>query len=319
MKKETFLPFIFVCLTAVLACNSEVKKTENEEPIVEEITVEKTDLSLLEIPEYKKPHEFGGWYCPDNFGFKPVDIQKLEEIKVISDRLPTEEETRNSTSLIYIDSEKFPDAKPLDIKLPQVARMYIHHKAMWELIIIIQAIVVENDTIVGFRFPSGGNGSARLNEVSLLTDSEVKGMGDSPFVYLKSDLKSSKEKVWDAFTKTEYAKELGIKFKKESFFQSKWKSGEMAYLDYDTEEGKATGKIAEFWGNIYLQIDYLKSGEQYTEKMLIGENKENGTADIHFVSGPHSQNFKKELKESKAWFNRITELSNANQSVDFLK
>lgn len=29
----------------------------------------------------EEPHQYGGWYCPDNFGFVPVDIQKLDKVQ----------------------------------------------------------------------------------------------------------------------------------------------------------------------------------------------------------------------------------------------
>ena len=46
--------------------------------------------------------------------------------------------------------------------MPKLARFYNIHSGKRELVIIIQALNISNDSIVGFRYLNGGNGSARL-------------------------------------------------------------------------------------------------------------------------------------------------------------
>ena len=68
-----------------------------------------------------EPHKYGGWYCPDNLnGFPAVDIHNWEDVPVINGRMPTQDETQTEASLIFIDIEKYPNAKPLDLKMPQL-------------------------------------------------------------------------------------------------------------------------------------------------------------------------------------------------------
>ena len=137
-----------------------------------------------------EPHRYGGWYCPDNFGFVPVDIQKLDEVPAIMGRLPTEQELRDNKSLINVDTEKYPDARALEMELPRVARIYSGRKGMSELVIVIQAIVVSEDSIVGYRFPNGGNGSAWLSDVTFLSDEEVAGLGGTAVFLFHSRFES---------------------------------------------------------------------------------------------------------------------------------
>ena len=150
------------------------------------------------VSKKDEPHRYGGWYCPDNFGFVPVDIQKLDEVPAIADRLPTEQELHDNMSLINVDTAKYPDARALEMDLPRVARIYSERKGMSELIIVIQAIVVQEDTVVGYRFANGGNGSAWLSDVTFLSEDEVAGMGAQPFFYSKSVLKAKTEDIWRA-------------------------------------------------------------------------------------------------------------------------
>lgn len=102
----------------------------------------------------KEPHRYGGWYCPDNFGFTPVDIQKLDEVPAIANRLPTQQELRDHKSLISVDTAKYPDARALEMDLPRVARISSANSRMNELIIVIQAIIVDH-LRVGNMWDSG--------------------------------------------------------------------------------------------------------------------------------------------------------------------
>lgn len=237
-------------------------------------------------------HPLGGWFCPDNFGgFPPVNIKNLANIPVVSDRLPTQEETRNGTSLMYIDKEKYPNAIAVDMNLPRLATTYSNHSDMTELIIIIQAVKLGQDTIVGFRYPTGGNGSAWIDEVRLLSDKETDKLEATPYVYLNREIKGTKEDVWKAFTKTLYAEKLGDKFKKGKFFQTAWTPDSKAHLNYNSGLTRAAGIALNMWGSIYMQIDYDNNGFHFAEKMLITEDTENNTAELHIVSGPYPEDY----------------------------
>jgi len=109
--------------------------------------------------------------------------------------LPTKEETRNGTSLMYFDTTKTPSARPLDMTVPRLARYYSEYTKKNELVIVIQAVEVEKDTVVGFRYLNGGNGSAWFGEVNFVSDNEIDNLGATPFVSFNSELDAPKEKV----------------------------------------------------------------------------------------------------------------------------
>jgi hypothetical protein len=291
-------------LLIFVSCSSQKTSKEHSEPPTEELeaVVSKKD----------EPHRYGGWYCPDNFGFVPVDIQKLNEVPAITDRLPTEQELHDNMSLIKVDTAKYPDARALEMDLPRVASIYSERKGMSELIIVIQAIVVQEDTVVGYRFANGGNGSAWLSDVSFLSADEVAGKGAQPFFYSKSVLKAKTEDIWRAISKTDYFKQLGEKFDKKEFFSSEWNSESKAHLNLDSDGEKAVGYVGMVYGNYYLHIDYDRNGFHYSEKLLLMENHEDNTTKLFFASGPYPEDFEKQKSNWANWVEAVNKASEAD-------
>lgn len=257
----------------------------------------------------KKPHQYGGWYCPDNFGFVPVDIQNLDEVPAISNRLPTHQELQAHMSLIEIDTIKFPDARALKMDLPRLARINLDWKGMSELIIVIQAIIVSEDTVVGYRFPNGGNGSAWLSDVTFLSKEEVGKLNSQPFFYSRTKLHATKEELWKAISKSDYAKELGVKFDRTDFFSSEWNPNAQTHLNYDTEEERAKGHIGMVYGNLYLHIDYIRDGFHYSEKLLMIENQEDNTTELFIANGPYPDDFDNQKLHWSNWLASLVESS----------
>jgi hypothetical protein len=278
--------------------------TEHQETITEEAepVASKKD----------EPHRYGGWYCPDNFGFAPVDIQKLDEVPAIADRLPTQQELQDHKALIIVDTQKYPDARALKMDLPRVARIYSEGTGMSELVIIIQAIVVSGDTVVGYRFPNGGNGSAWMSDVTFLSEDEVSGFGAQPFFYTKEVVKASKEEIWKAIANSDYFKQLGEKFDKQKFFASEWTSDSRAHLELDSDGEKAAGFVGTVYGNLYLHIDYDRDGFHYSEKLLMIENEEDNTTELFFASGPYPTDFKQQKSNWNRWFETVKRTSEAD-------
>lgn len=252
-----------------------------------------------------EPHQYGGWYCPDNFGFVPVDIQKLKEVPVVADRLPTKEELKESKSLIDVDLMKYPDAKVLKMELPRVARLKADLLGMHELIIVIQAIVVQNDTILGYRFVNGGNGSSRIGEVSFLSNEEVSALGSQPFYYNKTVYKASVKDIWNTMRKTDLFKQLAKKFNKQDFFAKEWDAQSHTNLSTDTKDEKAEGSIGMVFGNYYMQINYNRNGFHYSEKLLMIENQDDKTTQVFFASGPFPKDYDKKKEELDKWLEAV--------------
>ena len=296
LKERILFPVLIIGCAFITACG---QNQEAEKQVETEATA--TDKN--------EPHRYGGWYCPDNFGFVPVDIKNLDEVPAIAHRLPTKEELHTNMSLIDVDTAKYPDARALDMDLPRVASVYSEHKGMSELVIIIQAIVVQEDTVVGYRFVNGGNGSGWLRDVNFLTEDEVKGMGSQPFFYSKSVLKANSADIWKALSNTDYFKQLGKKFGKEEFFSSDWNPEGEAGLKLDTDSEKANGYVGMVYGNYYLQIDYNRKGFHYSEKLLLMENHEENTTEFFFASGPYPTDFEAQNKALDKWVADVTRMS----------
>ena len=293
MNNRLSIPSLFSILLIFVSCSGQQINKGQENP-----ASQKTE-----------PHRYGGWYCPDNFGFVPVDIQKLDEVPAIADRLPTEQELQDNMSLIKVDTEKYPDARALEMNLPRVASVYSEHKRMSELVIVIQAIVVQDDTVVGYRFVNGGNGSGWLRDVTFLSEGEVAGMGAQPFFYSTTTLKASSEDIWNAITKTDYFKQLGEKFGEQAFFSSEWNPDARVRLNLDIDGEKAKGSVGMVFGNYYLHIDYHRDGLHYSEKMLIMENQEDSTTELFFASGPFPEGFEQQQSNWNSWFETVKKAS----------
>ena len=298
MTYRLSIPTIILMLLIFASCNSQEKTQEEAETTTEEATSKKDE-----------PHRYGGWYCPDNFGFVPVDVQKLDDVPAIADRLPTEEELNSNMSLINVDTEKYPDARALEMDLPRVASVHSERTGMSELIIVIQAIVVQEDTVVGYRFMNGGNGSGWLSDVTFLSEGEVADMGAQPFFYSKSVLNSDTKGIWEALCKTAYFNQLGEKFGEKFFFSTPWNPEAQAHLELDTEGETAVGYVGMVYGNYYLHIDYNRDGFHYSEKMLIMENKEENTTEFFFASGPYPEGFETQKSSLEKWLDGVKKTS----------
>ncbi|MBK8555450.1 MAG: hypothetical protein IPL65_06605 [Lewinellaceae bacterium] len=215
-------------------------------------------------------------------------------------------------SLIDVDTVKYPDARALKMNLPRVARINSDHKGMEELIIVIQAIVVQDDTVVGYRFANGGNGSAWMSDVRFLSEKEVADMGPQPFFYSKSVLNASTKDIWRAASKTDYFKQLGQKFGKQAFFSAEWNPESEARLNLDTDGEKATVYVGVVYGNYYLQIDYNRNGLHYSEKLLMMENPEDNTTEFFFASGPYPKDFEKRKSDLDSWVKAVKKAAEAD-------
>jgi hypothetical protein len=258
----------------------------------------------------QEPHRYGGYYCPDNLGgFPAVDIINWKSVPVVNGRMPTKEETQNGTSLIFVDEEKYPDAKPLDIKMPKLARYYNSSAGKKEIIIVIQALNISNDSIVGFRYLNGGNGSARLDEVNLLSEKDIENITPSRFVTLNFDINATKNKIWEVLTKTEYSKTLQAIFDKENKLKTDWNIGSKVNFKYPNAGNITSNFAGNLYGNQYIQIDYELGNDQYVEKFLVLENQKTKSSELIIVCGPYGDDFKNQKNILKNWAQKVKELS----------
>lgn len=298
MKSLNLSPLaVAVLFAATASCqsNSETTETVTEEP-----------MAVATVEEFKKePHPYGGWYCPDNLtGFPPVNAQDVASISVIADRLPTKEETYDGRSLIYFDPEIYPNAKAVDIGLPRIANYEVAHTGQAEKVVIIQAVESEGDTVVGFRYLNGGNGSAWLSEVDLLEESEVSDLGNTPFVFIETEIDASQKELWKAIAGSEYAQGLGLLVGSGALFQQEWEDVRQHTMEHVTDDLMVSSFIGNHFGGIYFQTDYNETGDQYVEKILVLAN-EDGTSKVQIASGPYPNDLEAQQEKWNAFLKGI--------------
>jgi hypothetical protein len=301
MQNKSLNTLYVLCLITCMSCtqnNTAVKNNQVAEP------VEKANIKKQE------PHRYGGYYCPDNLnGFPAVDIINWKSVPVVNGRMATKEETQNGTSIIFVDDKKYPDAKHLDIKMPKLARYYNRSSGKKEIIIVIQALNISNDSIVGFRYLNGGNGSSRLDEIKFLSDKDIASISPSRFVTLHFDINASKNKIWEVLTKTEYSKTLQAIFDKENKLKADWNIGSKVNFKYPNAGNIISEFAGNLYGNQYIQIDYGLINDQYVEKFFVGENQETKSSELIIVCGPFGKDFKNQKTILKKWAQKVKELS----------
>ncbi len=310
MSKVYLLSFLGLLFFLLAGCNA--KEAVNASEI--KTTLEgKTSTHQNREP----PHNYGGWYCPDNIlGFPAVDLKELSQVPVITDRLPTEEETKEGKSLMYIDLARHPTAKPLDMPLPRLARYYSEYTKKNELVVVIQAVAIDQDSIVGFRFLNGGNGSSWLKEVTFVSEEEQEKLQPTPFVADEIIISAYPKAIWEVLTDSTYAKILGAIFDKNAYLESEWKKDAAVHFKYGPDKIVSTGIITAIWKNSYIQIDYDFDGYHYVEKFLLSGNKKGKYTKLHLSAGPYGEDYLAQKIVWHNWLNKVKELSERKMNLE---
>jgi len=298
MKNISLKVLVVLGMTVFVSClQSNTPIQNNPEKVVEEVT-----------PQEQEPHRYGGWYCPDNLrGFPAVDIQNWLNVPVVNGRMATKEETQNGTSLIFVDMEKYPHAQPLDMQMPRLARYFNRHTQKEEVIIVIQALNISNDSIVGFRYLNGGNGSARLNEVRFLSDQEIEKIIPARFISFDLEIKAEPKRIWEVLTQPKYY----------SFLKPVFDPGNVVKVDKGStvnfiypNAGTITSEYGDLlFGNYYIQIDSELGDAQYVQKFMLTVDKESKNTKLQVVCGPYSADYESQKDILYNWAEKVKELS----------
>ena len=124
--------------------------------------------------------------CPDSRFFPPIDIKNWDKIPVVNGRLPSYKETLNGTSIHTYNGNKNPAVKAYPITLPKLA-YYINAPASLRmdstrgnviskplLVVVIQMVQTRTDTLVGYRYLTGGVGGSYYRNFHFLIDEEIQ-------------------------------------------------------------------------------------------------------------------------------------------------
>jgi len=308
--KRKYCVLIALGLLSFFSCDNLEHNTDKGNNIATETKQLSAESEPQKENERREPHKYGGWYCPDNlYGFPVVDFSNWADVPVVNGRMATQEDTWNGSSLMFIDMAKYPDAKPMDITTPKLARYYNEYSQNDELIIVIQAVTVENDSVVGFRYINGGNGSARFNEVEFLTDSEVENLKSSRFISQTIAIDAKAKDIYKVITDSIYAKRLGEGFYEKAIYESDWSRDSKVVVKDATGVVLRTGRLTAAWPSLYIQIDYNFDGGNYVEKLFLSSDEKGENTELILVAGPFNDNFNEQKESWNSWCHTLKVLS----------
>lgn len=295
MKNKTITAFIILCLISFSSCS---QNKEKEEAAPEQ----KSE------PKKAAQHRYGGWYCPDNLnGFPAVDIAQWKNVAVVNGRMPTKEETQNGTSLIHVDTKQYPHAKPLDITMPKLAHYYNKSSRRKEIIVVIQAVNINNDSIVGFRYLNGGNGSAHLSEITFISEKEIEMNPRARFVSLDVKINATQDKIWETLTKAENAEVLEETIDAKNELKKEWRKQSNINFHYAHAGNLSAGYADKLFGCFYIQNDYKELN--YTEKFLLLENDQTKNTILKISCGPYVDDYEEQKRILTNWAQKVKFLS----------
>ena len=117
---------------------------------------------------------FTDFDCPDAKDFLPIDIKHWDKTPVVNGRLPTYEETHNGMSIHHYGGEANNLVKVYNMNLPRLASFYNKRTKQQEVVVVIQIVYTPKDTVVGFRYLTGGCGGSLFRDFHFLTVPEIQ-------------------------------------------------------------------------------------------------------------------------------------------------
>ncbi len=175
MKASKLFSFLIVVLCFTQACIDK-QAVETGEPV-----------AVINSGKTTKPLDYnntkGYWEngeiitefnCPDSRFFPPIDIKLWDQTHAVNGRLPTYEETKNGVAICHYGEKDNPNVKPYNMILPKLA---LHHSPFTgkdQLVVVIQIVQTAKDTIVGYRYLTGGCGGSLFRDFYFLSAGEFK-------------------------------------------------------------------------------------------------------------------------------------------------
>ena len=176
-----------------------------------------------------------------------------------------------------------------------------------DLVIIFQAFQVNNDSIVGFRFLNGGNGSAHLRDVSFLNTEQIAQIPKGKFVTLTVNIAAPQDIIFDILTQPNFAPDFQPVLDPQNKLPENWRNNtNVNYATY--EHNLPSNRYADqLFGNFYIQNDYFQSN--YSEKFLLLENELTHTTDLQIVVGPFTSQFESQKNRLMQWAQTVKRIS----------
>lgn len=118
---------------------------------------------------------FTSFDCPDALDFAPINIKNWDKTPVVNGRLPTYEETHNGMSIHHYGGEAN-GIKVYPMTLPRLASIYSKRTKQYETVVVIQIVQTAKDTVVGYRYLTGGCGGSLFKDFHFLTVPEIQSI-----------------------------------------------------------------------------------------------------------------------------------------------
>ena len=172
--------FLYLCLTGNLILMASCTGEQSALPAQPLNAVEKS-TEPANIAEYNNTGGFSengqliaDFDCPDSRFFPPIDLKYWDKTPAVNNRLPSYAETKNGSAIHHYGERTNSTIKPYGMTLPKLAYRRHPLSGKKELVVVIQIVQSPEDTIVGFRYLTGGCGGSAIHQYQFLTDQEVE-------------------------------------------------------------------------------------------------------------------------------------------------
>ena len=172
-KSLTHLRLPAAVLLLLSSCDDKASIEELQNPVRIDPSENTYDPgSSIDTKGYDETGIYKNFDCPDDLSFAPIDLRYWNKTPAVNGRLPTYKETRNGLAIHHYKG--YPDARPFYMKLPKLAYTYSPSQRKKELVVVIQIVQTSMDTVVGYRYLSGGCGGSVFRDFHFLTEDEIK-------------------------------------------------------------------------------------------------------------------------------------------------
>lgn len=190
MNQLTLFSLSIIVLFSLQSCDKVVANEKTKDTN----KTESKDNNIVSAPENKTVYDlnhivysdtkgmgaggdiFTSFDCPDALDFPPIDIKNWDKTPVVNGRLPTYEETHNGTSIHHYGGEANNAVKVYNMTLPRLASIYSKRTKQYETVVVIQIVQTEKDTVVGYRYLTGGCGGSLFKDFHFLTVPEIQNV-----------------------------------------------------------------------------------------------------------------------------------------------
>jgi hypothetical protein len=196
MKTVKFVFLLIIAIMFFQSCNEAQQGETLQQPYLTDlIDTTKANDTLITIDTdgyWDNGQIVSQFDCPDSRFFPSIDLKNWDKISVVNGRLPTYKETVNGTSIHTYGGTENKNVRPYKMTLPRLAYFVngpgkivpdssAHKMAIKpQLVVVIQVVQTLTDTLVGFRYLTGGVGGSYFRDFHFLNYEEANKLATEP-------------------------------------------------------------------------------------------------------------------------------------------